>query len=67
MCNIEISQDGVIKKTFENVENDFPAFRWLLNNQGQSTDYALKYGGWAVEITDTQTGEVTKWEPYSKN
>lgn len=67
MLKVEISQDGEVKKTFENQETDFCALRWLLNNQGQSTDWAIKYGGWAVKITDNETGEVSNWKPYSKN
>jgi len=62
---ITISQDGEVRKTFEKVESDTEAFGWLLRNQGQSTDWALRHGGWKVEVKDDQTGEITFWEPYS--
>ena len=42
------------------------AFGKLLRLQGQSTDHALKYGGWKVtEFYNDNTSE--DWKPYSKN
>jgi|688.fasta_scaffold84330_9 hypothetical protein len=61
-----ISQDGEIKKTFENEKNDFCALRYLLQNQCQSTDYALRHGGWKVELINEQTGESDFWKPYTR-
>ena len=52
MVTINIYQDNQLKQTFANEANDFAALRWLLNNQGQSTDWALRYGGWKVELID---------------
>lgn len=66
MITINIYQDNKIIKTFENVDNDFCAFEWLLNHQGQSTDYAIRYGGYKVELIDNDTKEVEYWKPYSK-
>ena len=63
---LEISQDKILKKTFEHQKTDFEAFKWLLNNQGQSTDWAIRYGGWEVKITDEQTGEVDYYKPYDR-
>lgn len=34
------------------VEDENAAFIWLLRHQGQSVDYALKYGGYTVESED---------------
>lgn len=63
---VTIKQDGKIKKVFTEQKDDFCAFRYLLNNQGQSTDYALRYGGWSVEVKNETTGQVENWKPYSK-
>lgn len=67
MVTINIYQDNNLKQTFKDQESDFCAFKWLLNHQGQSTDWALRYGGWKVEIIDQETKEITFWKPYSKN
>lgn len=61
---IIISKDGEVKKTFTGEKNDFAAFAWLLRNQGQSTSWAVKYGGWKVEIINEQTGEKDYYKPY---
>jgi hypothetical protein len=63
---VTIKQGGVVKKVFTNQSDDFCALRFLLNNQPQSTDYAMRYGGWAVNIKDEQTGEEYDWKPYSR-
>jgi len=65
METVKIYQDNILKHTItsENAQNE--AFGWLLRNQGQSTDYALKYGGWKVEVID-EAGNVELWKPYSK-
>ena len=61
----KIYQDNQLKKEFVNENNDCKAFGWLLNNQGQSTDYALRHGGWKVEQINEQTKEAEYWKPYS--
>ena len=63
---VTIKQDGEVKKVFTEQKDDFCALRYILTNQGQSTDYALKHGGWSVEIKNETTGEVKFWKPYSK-
>ena len=63
---ITISQDKVTKKVFESVKSDSEAFGWMLRNQGQSVDWALRHGGWEVAQKNDQTGEITHWKPYSK-
>lgn len=63
---LTISQDGILRKVFEHQKDDFEAFRFLLRNQGQSTDWALRHGGWKVEIKNEQTGEITHYKPYSR-
>lgn len=40
-----VSRDGQLLATF-NSEDE--AFHWLLKHQGQSTDYAIRYGGYAI-------------------
>lgn len=60
-----IYQDNEEKQKFERQISDSKPFGWLLRNQGQSVNYALKYGGWKVkEINDT-TKEETFWKPYA--
>lgn len=60
-----IYQDNEEKQTFEKQISDSKPFGWLLRNQGQSVNYALKHGGWKVkEINDT-TKEETFWKPYA--
>lgn len=66
MYTLTIRQDGQLKKEFKDQNGDFEAFKWLLNNQGQSTDWALRFGGWSVEVTDQETGKSEFWKPYSK-
>jgi hypothetical protein len=65
MNTIVIYKDDNEVKRFENEETDFCALRWLLNNQGQSTDYAIRYGGYKVEIIDNKTGLSEFWKPYT--
>lgn len=52
-----IKQDGVLKAQFENQEDDFKVFGFMLRNQSFSLDYALKYGGWTIEVIDQNTGQ----------
>jgi hypothetical protein len=61
----KVYQDNELKATFEHQTNDFEPFKYLLRHQGQSTNYALKYGGWKVEEINEQTNELTKWNPYA--
>ena len=60
MITINIYHDNKLEKTFENQENDFNAFKWMLNHQGQSIDWAIKYEGWKVEVID-EKGRRTYW------
>ena len=59
----KIFQDGELRKEFNGQENDFEPFKYLLRNQHQSTDYALRYGGWKVEEINEQTGQSIFWKP----
>jgi len=63
---VTISKDGQIKKVFENQNDDSFAFGWMLRNQSNSTDWALRYEGWKVEVKNNTTGENYFWKPYSK-
>jgi hypothetical protein len=65
MTTINIYKDNTLLKTFDNQESDINAFGWLLRNQGQSVDYALRYGGYKVELIDETTGEKEYYKPYS--
>lgn len=55
---VYVLRDGKELKRFENQQNDFEGFRYLLNNQSQSTDWAIRYEGWEVIVQDTPTGEL---------
>lgn len=61
MYTYRIFQDNKIVKTFTGQTSDFETFKWLIRNQGQSTDYALKYGGYKVEVRDEKTGITTDY------
>lgn len=63
---VTISKDGQIKKIFENQPDDSAALGWMLRNQSNSTDHALRYEGWKVEVKDNNTGEIYNWKPYSR-
>lgn len=63
---INIFKDGELVKSFENQESDVKAFGWMLNNQGQSIDYALRHGGYKVQVID-KDGQESFWKPYSKH
>lgn len=66
MTTYKIYQDGKLMQEFNHQENDWEPFKWLLRNQCQSTDYALRWGGWKVEEVDEETNKSTYWNPYSK-
>jgi len=59
---IQIFRDNVLLKTFMNEKSDFCALKWMLNNNSSSCDWALKYEGYKVKITNEQTSEVTFWK-----
>ena len=61
---LEIFKDSVLQKTFINEKSDFKAFKYLLDHQSQSTDWAVTNGGWDVKITNEQTNEINY---YSEN
>lgn len=61
---INIYKDGKLIKTFADQQDDIKAFGWLLREQGQSVDYALRYGGYKVETIDSE-GNTECWKPYS--
>ena len=67
MYTFIISHNGEVKKRFENQESDMQAFGYLLRAQGNSTDYALRYGGWKVEQINQDTKESEFWKPYSSD
>lgn len=61
----KVYQDEQLKKEFNEQTDDFAPFKFILNNQGQSMNYALKYGGWKVEEINEQTKESRFWNPYA--
>lgn len=61
-----LSYEGEEKYKFENQENDQKAFAQLLRSQGNSVDYALRYGGWKVEVINEQTKDSSFWKPYTR-
>ena len=62
MLKFIIYKDDEKAEVFEHQEDSSNPFRWLLNHQGQSIHYALKYGGYKVEQIDEETEKSTFWE-----
>lgn len=58
-----IYQDNKEVKKFENQNSDFPALKYIQSHQGQSLNWALKYGGWKVEEIDQETKVSLFWKP----
>jgi len=50
-------------KRFENQTSDFTTLKYIQNHQGQSLNWALKYGGWKVEEIDEETQVSEFWKP----
>jgi hypothetical protein len=63
---IVISQDNKIVEVLEGQKSDSVAFGKMLRLQGQSVDYALRYGGWKVEQINEQTGDSELWKYYGE-
>lgn len=61
-ATITVYRDGKELVKFEHEKSDFCAFRWLLNHQSSSTDWALRYEGYKVQIKNEQTGEISYWK-----
>ncbi len=66
MTTVKIYQDNQLKKEIKGENASTDAFGWMLRNQGNSVDYALRWGGYVVEETNDETGEKTFWKPYSR-
>lgn len=58
MTTFKIYQDGKLTKTFENQDSDFPALKYIQNNQGQSFDWATTHGGWTLTYIDESGQEL---------
>jgi hypothetical protein len=65
MYKFIIYKDNKEVKTLEHQNSDFEPFKWLLNHQGQSINWALKYGGFEVEQINEETNETSFWNPYN--
>lgn len=50
-------------KRFENQTSDFPTLKYIQSIQGQSLNWALRFGGWSVEEIDEETNESIFWKP----
>lgn len=61
MYTFKIYRDNEIQTELNNQETDFKAFKYLLTHQGQSTSWALKWGGWKVEQINEETKEISFW------
>lgn len=59
-----IYQDNELKKTFENEPDDSKMFGYMLRSQGNSINYAIKYGGYKIEIINQTTNEKEIMKPY---
>lgn len=55
-----VTHEGKEVKVFEKQTSDFEAFRYLLDHQPQSVDWAVKYGKYDVIFVNEETGEVVK-------
>ena len=58
-----IYNDNKEVKKFENQNSDFPVLKYIQSHQGQSLNWALKYGGWKVEEIDQETKVSLFWKP----
>lgn len=56
-----IKLDNKEQKRFENQKSDFCVLKYILDHQGQSMSYALKYGGWSVDVINEETKDVCKY------
>ena len=63
---VRIYHNNELKTTFTDQESDMCALGYLLRVQSNSTDHAIRYEGWKVELTDQDTGEVECWKPYQR-
>lgn len=48
---VQVRRDGIVQETFSDgdpVQNSNAAFIWLLRNQGQSVDWAVRHEGWEI-------------------
>jgi hypothetical protein len=59
-----IYQDNELRKEFSNQTDDTNVFGWMLRNQHFSVHYALKFGGWKIDVVNEQTQEVRKYQSY---
>ena len=62
MFNYYIFKDGKLLEILKNLPTDEKLFGYLLSCQGQSIDYALKYGGYLVEVENIETKKVTNYK-----
>ncbi len=62
---VVIYKDNIPSVSFrgDNAENE--AWIWLLRNQPQSTDYALRYGGYRVRVYPND-GLPEDWKPTKR-
>jgi hypothetical protein len=58
-----IYNDNKEVKKFENQNSDFPTLKYIQSHQGQSLNWALKYGGWKVKEIDQETKVSLFWKP----
>lgn len=58
-----VYKDNEERAKFEHQTTDFKPFQFILKNQSQSTQWAMKYEGWKVKEIDEDTGKETFWKP----
>lgn len=63
IVKVTISRDGKQLAHFEGKDAENAAFVWLLRNQSNSVDWALRYEGYKVEVNTN--GDVSHWKPYA--
>ena len=58
-----VTKDGEERAKFENQSTDFEPFKYILNHQSQSTQWAMRHEGWKVQEINQKTKESYFWKP----
>ena len=58
-----VTKDGEEKARFKDQSTDFEPFKYILNHQSQSTQWAMRYEGWKVQEINQKTKESYFWKP----
>lgn len=61
MYTYTIFKDNKEVAKYTNQDTDIKVFAYLHKEQSQSIDWAIKHGGYRVEVTNETTGETTQY------